>query len=163
MTLRALIFDVDGTLANTERDGHRPAFNAAFSQAGLAWHWDEAFYGTLLAVTGGKERILHLGRDQRAGKTAALQFVLAGVDRGRNVKREDERQPATGRAGRCRHGGREDRARPYQCPVLPMLAQGSSGAFAAPFCKSSTEMLSGERTKAMCPSRGGRLIVTPLA
>lgn len=62
MTLRALIFDVDGTLANTERDGHRPAFNAAFSQAGLDWHWDEAFYGTLLAVTGGKERIRHYAK-----------------------------------------------------------------------------------------------------
>lgn len=59
MTLRALIFDVDGTLANTERDGHRPAFNAAFAEVGLPWHWDETFYGTLLDVTGGKERIRH--------------------------------------------------------------------------------------------------------
>ena len=57
--LEALIFDVDGTLADTERDGHRPAFNAAFREAGLDWHWDEALYGELLAVTGGKERILH--------------------------------------------------------------------------------------------------------
>jgi phosphoglycolate phosphatase-like HAD superfamily hydrolase len=40
--LQALIFDVDGTLADTERDGHRPAFNAAFAEAGLLWHWDEA-------------------------------------------------------------------------------------------------------------------------
>lgn len=55
--LQALIFDVDGTLADTERDGHRPAFNAAFRQAGLDWHWDESLYGELLAVTGGKERI----------------------------------------------------------------------------------------------------------
>ncbi len=57
MTLRAIIFDVDGTLANTERDGHRPAFNAAFKEAGLDWHWDEAFYGRLLDVTGSKERM----------------------------------------------------------------------------------------------------------
>ncbi|MFZ5558321.1 MAG: HAD-IA family hydrolase [Pseudomonadota bacterium] len=57
--LRAAIFDVDGTLADTERDGHRPAFNAAFAGAGLAWHWDAALYGELLAVTGGKERIAH--------------------------------------------------------------------------------------------------------
>lgn len=56
-TLQALIFDVDGTLADTERDGHRPAFNAAFAEAGLDWHWDEALYGKLLAVTGGKERM----------------------------------------------------------------------------------------------------------
>ena len=59
MTLQALIFDVDGTLADTERDGHRPAFNQAFSDAGLDWHWDAALYGKLLAVTGGKERIKH--------------------------------------------------------------------------------------------------------
>lgn len=57
MALKALIFDVDGTLADTERDGHRPAFNAAFAELGLDWHWDEALYGELLAVTGGKERI----------------------------------------------------------------------------------------------------------
>jgi HAD superfamily hydrolase (TIGR01509 family) len=56
-TLQALIFDVDGTLADTERDGHRIAFNAAFSEAGLSWHWDAMLYGELLAVTGGKERM----------------------------------------------------------------------------------------------------------
>lgn len=55
--LQALLFDVDGTLADTEKDGHRPAFNMAFEEAGLDWHWDEALYGELLAVTGGKERI----------------------------------------------------------------------------------------------------------
>ena len=55
--LQALIFDVDGTLADTERDGHRPAFNAAFREFGLDWDWDVALYGELLAVTGGKERI----------------------------------------------------------------------------------------------------------
>lgn len=59
MTLQALIFDVDGTLADTERDGHRVAFNRAFSEAGLDWRWDEALYGQLLAVTGGKERMRH--------------------------------------------------------------------------------------------------------
>jgi len=57
--LRALIWDVDGTLAETERDGHRVAFNRAFADAGLCWHWDEATYGELLRVTGGKERIAH--------------------------------------------------------------------------------------------------------
>ena len=56
-TLQALIFDVDGTLADTERDGHRVAFNLAFSEAGLDWEWSEELYGELLAVTGGKERI----------------------------------------------------------------------------------------------------------
>lgn len=55
--LAALIFDVDGTLADTERDGHRVAFNRAFAEAGLDWAWDVALYGELLAVTGGKERM----------------------------------------------------------------------------------------------------------
>ena len=59
MTLSAFIFDVDGTLADTERDGHRVAFNQAFSEAGLDWRWDEELYGALLAVTGGKERMRH--------------------------------------------------------------------------------------------------------
>lgn len=55
--LKALIFDVDGTLADTERDGHRVAFNSAFSAAGLDWEWSVELYGKLLEVTGGKERI----------------------------------------------------------------------------------------------------------
>jgi beta-phosphoglucomutase-like phosphatase (HAD superfamily) len=56
MPLEALIWDVDGTLAETE-EGHRAAFNAAFAAAGLDWHWDAALYARLLEVTGGKERI----------------------------------------------------------------------------------------------------------
>ena len=55
--LKALIFDVDGTLSDTERDGHRVAFNRAFIEARLDWEWDEETYGLLLKVTGGKERI----------------------------------------------------------------------------------------------------------
>ncbi len=55
--LEALIFDVDGTLADTERDGHRVAFNQAFAEAGLNWDWTPELYGVLLQVTGGKERI----------------------------------------------------------------------------------------------------------
>lgn len=54
---KAILFDVDGTLAETERDGHRVAFNSAFAEAGLDWHWDVDLYGKLLAITGGKERI----------------------------------------------------------------------------------------------------------
>jgi HAD superfamily hydrolase (TIGR01509 family) len=55
--LKALLFDVDGTLADTERDGHRVAFNKAFAEAGLKWDWTVELYEKLLAVTGGKERI----------------------------------------------------------------------------------------------------------
>ncbi len=54
----ALIFDVDGTLAETE-ELHRAAFNATFGDAGLGWHWDVPLYARLLKVTGGKERITH--------------------------------------------------------------------------------------------------------
>ena len=57
--LEALIFDVDGTLAETERDGHRIAFNQAFTEASLDWQWDVNLYGELLKIGGGKERIRH--------------------------------------------------------------------------------------------------------
>jgi HAD superfamily hydrolase (TIGR01509 family) len=56
---KALIWDVDGTIAETERDGHRVAFNKAFEAMGLPRYWDEATYGRLLHVTGGRERLLH--------------------------------------------------------------------------------------------------------
>lgn len=76
--LEALIFDVDGTLAETE-EVHRQAFNATFAAFGLAWHWDRALYAVLLKVTGGKERILHYvagwqppGGAAAAGQVAAL-------------------------------------------------------------------------------------------
>jgi len=56
MSIRALIFDVDGTLADTE-ETHRRAFNAAFERQGLRWHWSEREYGRLLSTPGGKERL----------------------------------------------------------------------------------------------------------
>ncbi|MFO1185290.1 MAG: HAD family hydrolase [Bauldia sp.] len=58
MTLRALIFDVDGTLAETE-ETHRQAFNETFAKRGLPWSWTADNYRRLLEVTGGKERIRH--------------------------------------------------------------------------------------------------------
>ncbi len=69
-TLKALIFDVDGTLADTERDGHRCAYNAAFREFGLDWNWDPELYGELLAVHGGKERLHHYIACYRPGFTA---------------------------------------------------------------------------------------------
>jgi HAD superfamily hydrolase (TIGR01509 family) len=56
MTIKAIIFDVDGTLADTE-DAHRIAFNKAFAESELDWNWDVELYDKLLKVTGGKERI----------------------------------------------------------------------------------------------------------
>jgi|GEM_PF-56095 len=57
MKMQALIFDCDGVLVDTERDGHRVAFNAAFLATGLATEWSEDRYGTLLTTGGGKERM----------------------------------------------------------------------------------------------------------
>ena len=58
MQLKALIFDVDGTLAETE-EAHRQSFNDAFAASGLDWNWDRELYRKLLQVTGGKERLLY--------------------------------------------------------------------------------------------------------
>ena len=59
MTLRALLFDLDGTLADTERLGHRPAYNRAFRKLGLPFRWGPKLYRKLLRQTGGQERLLH--------------------------------------------------------------------------------------------------------
>jgi HAD superfamily hydrolase (TIGR01509 family) len=56
---KAVLWDVDGTIAETERDGHRVAFNLAFEACGVPWRWDEHHYGDLLRITGGRERLLH--------------------------------------------------------------------------------------------------------
>jgi HAD superfamily hydrolase (TIGR01509 family) len=57
--IKALLWDVDGVLTESERDGHRVAFNRAFETCRLPWRWDEAHYGALLRITGGRERLLH--------------------------------------------------------------------------------------------------------
>lgn len=84
MALKALIFDVDGTLAETE-ELHRITFNEAFANAGHDWKWSRELYSQLLKVTGGKERIgrylgcmgLHLGTD------AASQIALLHAEKNR--------------------------------------------------------------------------------
>ncbi len=72
--LDALIFDVDGTLAETE-EVHRAAFNAQFEEDGLGWHWDQPMYKRLLDVTGGKERITHFIATE---KPASLPKIADG-------------------------------------------------------------------------------------
>jgi len=57
--LRAILWDVDGTLAETERDGHLLAFSQAFDALQVPWRWNERRYGELLAVAGGRERLMH--------------------------------------------------------------------------------------------------------
>ncbi len=78
-TLKALIFDVDGTLADTE-SVHRAAFNHAFKELGLDWQWDEALYTELLEISGGKERVLHYWRkvnpDVKALEAQAVQDTV---------------------------------------------------------------------------------------
>lgn len=75
--LKALIFDVDGTLAETE-EAHRQAFNRAFAEARLPWQWDAALYGELLQVSGGKERIRAFVQDHDPARdTPALDGLIA--------------------------------------------------------------------------------------
>lgn len=62
--MKALVFDCDGVLVDTERDGHRVAFNRAFSELGLDTQWDVTTYGELLKIAGGKERMRHHFEDQ---------------------------------------------------------------------------------------------------
>jgi len=80
--LRALIFDVDGTLADTE-SAHCAAFNHAFEELGLGWHWDDALYTELLEISGGKERILHywkqVNQDIKSLDGHAVQDTIARI------------------------------------------------------------------------------------
>lgn len=71
MPRRAVVFDVDGTLVDSERDGHRVAFNAAFAAAGLPDRWSSETYGRLLRITGGRRRIAAWLAEQGTGEDAA--------------------------------------------------------------------------------------------
>jgi HAD superfamily hydrolase (TIGR01509 family) len=74
MKLRALIFDVDGTLADTE-EVHRRAFNAAFAEHGLTWNWGRRVYGDLLKTAGGKERMVEFVNRLRLPPTEKEKIV----------------------------------------------------------------------------------------
>jgi len=78
--LQAVVFDVDGTLVDSERHGHRVAFNQAFEALGLPWRWDERTYGELLHVTGGQRRIdgYLAGKGVPAAERAELVPALHG-------------------------------------------------------------------------------------
>jgi HAD superfamily hydrolase (TIGR01509 family) len=84
--LRALIWDVDGTLAETERDGHRIAFNAAFTELGVPWYWSVPHYGELLHVTGGFERLLHdmASRDDAPADPAERNALARALHQAKN-------------------------------------------------------------------------------
>jgi HAD superfamily hydrolase (TIGR01509 family) len=81
--LTALLWDVDGTLAETEFEGHRLAFNHSFADAGLPWRWDRPTYARLLAVSGGQERI-----------TSFLQQVEGRTPEPRRVEELQRRKQA---------------------------------------------------------------------
>lgn len=74
--LRGVIFDVDGTLVDSERDGHRVAFNLAFGVMGLSYEWSPEVYGALLATAGGRQRLSGFLQEQGHPKSEAE--TLAG-------------------------------------------------------------------------------------
>ncbi|WP_428309228.1 HAD-IA family hydrolase [Hydrocarboniphaga sp.] len=84
MKLRALLLDVDGTLADTESHGHRPAYNQAFRQLGLKFRWSPRLYRKLLAQPGGRERLTyylrHYHPELGAQADAARSDQAAWVD-----------------------------------------------------------------------------------
>lgn len=80
MRLRALIFDVDGTLAETE-EAHRRAFNESFANAGMNWHWSVTEYTRLLGTTGGKERIRRYRNETRAAQPSDKEIATLHADK----------------------------------------------------------------------------------
>ncbi|MCF6304598.1 MAG: HAD family hydrolase [Rhodobacteraceae bacterium] len=85
MTLKALIFDVDGTLAETE-EAHRRAFNDTFKSNGINWHWDVPLYGELLLTTGGKERMLAYQAKYHADKPQMSFDKIAALHRQKTTR-----------------------------------------------------------------------------
>lgn len=76
--VRALLWDVDGTLAETEMDGHRVAFNQAFKRMNLPWRWEPPLYRQLLSVTGGVERLIaFMAAQPDAPRSAQQRQVLS--------------------------------------------------------------------------------------
>ncbi|MGH8590172.1 MAG: HAD-IA family hydrolase [Gammaproteobacteria bacterium] len=72
--LRALIFDLDGTIADTE-EVHRRAFSQAFAEHGLSWAWSPGEYAGLLSISGGRERILHYARQSVPPPSHGAQLI----------------------------------------------------------------------------------------
>ncbi len=85
MTLKAIIFDVDGTLAETE-EAHRIAFNEEFAAWDLPWEWDKVLYKELLAVTGGKERICHYIEEYKPPKGEETLARVAEIHKAKSER-----------------------------------------------------------------------------
>lgn len=96
MELKALLFDVDGTLADTEAHGHLPAYNRAFRDLDLNWQWSRKLYRKLLSVPSGRERIAHyidhykpdLGAHDANAKTDRAGWVKSIHERKSHVFQE---------------------------------------------------------------------------
>ena len=80
MSVEALIFDLDGTLADTE-ETHRQAFNYAFVRFGLRWEWSKSTYRQLLHTSGGKERLIHFieGMPASPAEKARLHRLVPAI------------------------------------------------------------------------------------
>ena len=98
MSIKALIFDVDGTIADTE-ETHRQAFNAAFLEHGLPWDWSRREYAELLRTSGGKERLetyidsLGLKAQERTRLLGMVQLIHASKTRNYGELIADGRAP----------------------------------------------------------------------
>ena len=126
----AVVFDVDGTLAETERDGHRVAFNEAFAQHGVDLHWDIERYRELMVVTGGRQRVAYALRRE-------------GVAGGRGRRDRRARAPDEDRAVR--------RHRPARRRSIPDRACPSSSTTCAPTgCGSRSRPPAGARGWSRC-------------
>lgn len=77
MELKGVIFDLDGTLVETERHGHRVAFNRAFARAGLSDYWNAELYGHLLRVAGGRERLRYYLEELRQARPEDPESLAA--------------------------------------------------------------------------------------
>ena len=80
---RCVLFDVDGTIAETEGQAHLPAFNRALEEAGLPWRWTRDDYARLLKTAGGFERLLRFA-EETGNDPGALRNVLSGVHKAKN-------------------------------------------------------------------------------
>ncbi len=128
----ALLFDFDGTIAETERLGHRVAYNAAFAQLGLDWTWDTKLYGELLAIGGGKERIAHyLDRYRNGGRVYGDRAALIAAIHERKQQLFNALAPSIAIRPGVRRVVREARAAGVRLAIVTTAARAGVDAILA--------------------------------